>query len=84
MMLCELIDFCRRRCSHIKQNMLIILYVLLMNGVNTYGFCLIGNPSWTGAPNVSPLEYERNASNPHQRGNSICHPKTPVFTDSIE
>ena len=69
MMLCELIDVYRRRCSHIKQNMLIILYVLLMKGINTDGFCLIGNPSWTGTPTVSSLEYEPNASHPRQRGN---------------
>ena len=64
-----LYDFCHLRCSHINTSRLLILYVLLMKGLNTDGFCLIGNPSWAGTPTVSSLEYEPNASNPRQRGN---------------
>ena len=66
MMLC---DFFHLLSSHINTSRLIILYILLMKGVNTNGFCLIGNPSWTGTPTVSSLEYEPNASNPRQSGN---------------
>ena len=68
-MFCEFNDYFRRRCIHIKPSMLIILYVLMMNGLNANGFCLIGNPSWTGAPRVSHIEYERNVSDLRQRGN---------------
>ena len=68
MMLFEFNNLCNLRCSHINTSRLIILYVLLMKGLNTNGFCLIGNPSWTGSPTVSSLEYEHNASYPHERG----------------